>query len=198
MSRHRLPLPPPPGCLARPYSSSQKGGTLLAADVQDLAEHARRLLDPGRYCPEACRRCQQGRLHVHDRRERGDGHGGAVVVLRFLCVSCLATWRVVPGFLARFLRRPWAEVEAVTLGRDTQPHSAVPPRTARRWRARLAAAAAGLLRRLGKRAPGPLPAQPTCRDLVVAWAATHGCAPGRWLADLAAALHDRCPGVRVM
>jgi hypothetical protein len=176
---------------------------VIAAEVLDLAEHARRLLDSGSYCPETCGRCQHPILHVHDRRERGDGHGGVVVLMRFLCVSCLATWRVVPGFLARYLRRPWAEVEAVTIGRGPteapRPGTpAVPARTARRWRARLAAVATELLRRLGTSAPGPLPAQATCRDLVVAWADAHALAPGRRLADLAAFLHDRCPGVRVM
>ncbi len=34
------------GCLDRAYTSSQKGGTLIAEDVQDLEAHERRLQTP--------------------------------------------------------------------------------------------------------------------------------------------------------
>jgi hypothetical protein len=174
---------------------------VIVAEVQDPAEHARRVRDPDGYRPEQCGRCQHSILHVHDRRERGDGHGGVVVLLRFLCAACLAAWRVVPGFMARYLRRPWAEVEAATLGpEDAAPPGApaVPARTVRRWRARLAAAASDLLERLAERRPRSLPARPTRRDLVLTWATAHALRPGHRLADLAALLHQLCPGVRVM
>lgn len=185
----------------RPYPSSQKGGTVIIAEVQDPAEHARRVRDPDRYRPEQCRRCKHSILHVHDRRERGDGHGGVVVVLRFLCAACLAAWRVVPGFLALYLRRPWAEVEAAALGlADTAVPgaAAVPARTARRWRMRLAATAWDLLECLAEHRPSSLPARPTRRDLVQAWTSASAPRPGHRLADLAALLHHLCPGVRVM
>ena len=65
------PSPPPsPRYLERPYTSSQKGGTLIAEEVTDLETHARRLCDPDGYRPSCCPRCGHGVLHVHDYRSR--------------------------------------------------------------------------------------------------------------------------------
>ncbi len=172
---------------------------MIAPDVLDRAEHERRLRDADCYRPPFCPGCDHFRLHVLDRRERGDGRGGVLVLLRFVCVVCSASWRVVPEFLARFLRCPWAVVEAVVLGpAEAEAAPPVSGRTARRWRARLAATALALLDVLGAAAPRSLPAQATCLDLVVAWAIEHEVVPGRRLASLAAALHALARGVRVM
>jgi hypothetical protein len=170
---------------------------MIAPEVLDRAEHERRLCDADHYRPACCPGCEQARLHVLDRRERGDGEGGVLVLLRYLCTTCWATWRVVPEFLARHLRRPWSVVEAVALPAAAGPIAAVPERTARRWRSRLAATAMGLLEALGAAAPS-VPAPATCRDVVFAWAAAHAVPPGHRLASLAAALHALAPGVRVM
>lgn len=59
MPDHRTPPPPPPACLVRPYPSSQKGGTLIAADVRDPETHRGRLASGG-YRPRECKRCGRG------------------------------------------------------------------------------------------------------------------------------------------
>jgi hypothetical protein len=63
-----------------------------------------------------------------------------VTVMVFLCVSCLATWRVLPAFLTRCLWRAWAVavVEGVVAGTWRSDEPPVPGRTQRRWRGRLA------------------------------------------------------------
>jgi hypothetical protein len=43
--------PPPARCLERPYSSSQKGGTLIAEGVIDFESHKRHIADPDGYRP---------------------------------------------------------------------------------------------------------------------------------------------------
>ena len=104
MTDHRSPPPAPEVCLCRPYPSSQKGGTLIADDVHDLAAHERRLEAPAAYRPARCPRCGEA-LHVHDLRVRvlrGEAYG-ATEVLRFRCADrarCGAAWQVLPAFLA--------------------------------------------------------------------------------------------------
>jgi hypothetical protein len=70
MSQRRLPPPDPAPCLARPYPSSQKGGTLIDERVTDRAEHRRRIRDPDGYRPAECPRCHHRGLHVHDHLAR--------------------------------------------------------------------------------------------------------------------------------
>jgi hypothetical protein len=55
MSAATLSPPQPPGCLTRSYvSRGVRGGTIIAEDVYDLAEHRNRLADPDTYCCVAC------------------------------------------------------------------------------------------------------------------------------------------------
>ena len=88
MTDDRSLSPVPEACLSRPYSSSQKGGTLIAAEVFDLATHERRLEDLEAYRPAACPRCDAA-LHVHDLRPRvlRSEPEGATEVVRFRCAD---------------------------------------------------------------------------------------------------------------
>ena len=209
MTLTRVLPPPPPGCLERRWPSTQKGGTLIAADVTDWAAHERRRCSPDGYRPDCCPGCHGCRLHVHDyleRRLRSDGEMPTVVVIvRFLCVLCNATWRVLPAFLARYLQHRWAVVESATLGPPPSPSAApVPARTRARWRARLDCALGEVLRAVGDGA-GPLAAAVcsladggTRRELALVLAAVMAAGPGWRLAVAAAVLHAGMPGVRLM
>jgi hypothetical protein len=192
-------------CLFQLYSSrsNQKGGTFIDGTVVDLASHLRKLLTPDEYRPEACR-CGCDCLHVHALRERHprqcvvDGRPVPVVdILVFICSACGGTWRVLPGFLARCLWRPWNVVERETLAMPRAPGAPpVPVRTVQRWRARLAQAArlpiqvfvvaGGKLRTLAERAG----LDATRAQLVQAC--------GLSFAGLAILLHRLAPGVRLM
>lgn len=124
MSRDRLPPPAPP-YLTRRYPSTQKGGTLIAEDVTDLEAHRRRLCDTDGYRPSSCRRCGHPRLHVHDYPERqfcSEKIRCLIKVVRHRCVGCGAVWRILPAFLACFLRCIWSLIE-----RTLQIHVAPPP-----------------------------------------------------------------------
>jgi hypothetical protein len=140
---HRPPPPPPPKYLDQPYPSSQKGGTLIAEDVTDLATHTQRLCTPDGYRPARCPRCGHRVLHVHDYRVRqlyADPQGAEITVVRYRCAApaCGARWLRLPQLLARHLWRRWAVVETTTgEGPPAVAPPPVPARTARRWRARL-------------------------------------------------------------
>jgi len=203
MSHDRLP-PPAPACLSRPCWSKQKGGTLIVPEVTDRATHARRCCSPDGYRPAGCPGCAHRVLHVHDYRDRLLD-GAALVLVRYWCPGCGATWRMLPGFVARLLRHTWPVVEAATLGpprSSTAPR--VPPRTVRRWRGRLAAAAWALVQLLRAAAAAVATAvrtlgrQATRRDLVVTLAQIAGTPAGLQLATAAALLHDLQRGVRLM
>ena len=196
-------------CLVSPYTSrGQKGGTLIVESVQDLATHEARMRRPASYRPAECR-CGSQRLHIHGRRERkllgssvADGEVGTVAVMVFLCVGCLATWRVLPGFLARCLWRAWDVVEAAVTGTRRANEPTVPARTVRRWRSRLAQTArvpGQLLCTAGSQALREV-AQRVGLDgdrlaLAAAYAARFG---SSLLAPLAALLHRLSPGARLM
>ena len=203
MSTMLLP-PPPPACLERRAPSTQKGGTLLAADVVDPEMHEQRRRSPDGYRPPFCRACGASGLHVHDYTERhvlSDEEVALVVVVRYLCVGCAATWRVLPGFLPRYLRRRWATVEATTLGPPPLPSApTIPARTLARWRHRLGCALGEALRALeGVSAIGlAVRSSADRRGLVIVVAAMVSAAPGRRLAVVAAALDAALPGVRLM
>ena len=146
----KIPPPPAPLCLERRYPSTQKGGTLIAADVVDVGMHTARLRDRDSYRPARCLNCQGRSLHVHDylwRQLRGMGGvaGPGLTILRFICASCEATWRILPRFVARHLWRAWETVETV-LGMRERPkgHGRVAERTVRRWRRRLLSGAGQL------------------------------------------------------
>jgi hypothetical protein len=149
MTDHRSLPPEAEACLCRRYSSSQKGGTLIAAEVTSLEEHERRLQAPDLYRPEGCGRCG-GQLHLHDYRSRQlrADPAGSTEVVRFRCAdrdACGATWQVLPALMARHLWRSWRVVEAVVLADEGEPVPPVPERTERRWRSRLRASAAMLV-----------------------------------------------------
>jgi len=159
----KLPPPAPPSCLMRPYSSKpgQKGGTLIAEDVHDLATHLERLLDPDGYRPERCPRCGHDCLHVHDyrlRMPRDQPRGSMISICRYACAAedCGACWQVLPAFLARHLQRAWETIERAALPdaapvAPTTTESAgafvpppVPSSTLRRYRFRLSTCASAL------------------------------------------------------
>lgn len=207
MSRDRLPPPTPPECLVRPYPSSQKGGTLIAEDVHDMQEHARRLCDPDGYRPPRCPRCGHGVLHVHGYRERllvAYAEAPVVTVVVHQCAreACGATWRILPAFIARRLWRAWATIEAETLdGAPSPSRPTVPDTTVRRWSARLASSARYLVQVLaasGDTALAEIAAAlglgATRRQFVEA---PHAGGAER-LASLAALAHRLCPGARLM
>ena len=204
MSHNGLP-PPSPACLWRPYSSNpnRKGGTLIVADVGDRETHERRRCDPDGYRPVTCPACAHGKLHVHDYPER---KVLLLVLVRYLCPACGATWRMLPLFAAPLLWRSWAVVEAETLGPRPPPAAPrVPERTACRWRARLRTAAVlllGVLREHGDATVAAVAAAVgevgTRLQLVVAHAAAVGVQIAQRLARLAALMHALVPGVRLM
>jgi hypothetical protein len=204
MSQNGLP-PPPPGCLWRPYSSNplRKGGTVIVEDVGDRDAHERRRRDPDGYRLVACPGCGFGKLHVHDYPER---KVHLITLVRYLCPACRATWRMMPMFLARMLWRSWPEVEAATIGRSPlDGRRTVPGRTACRWRARLATAAAsliGMFRERGSIVPATVAARvgeaATRLQFLAAFAEATRTQVTQRLARLAVAIHVLMPGVRLM
>ncbi len=209
MTDSRSLSPAPEACLRRPYSSSQKGGTLIAEDVHDLATHEERLEHPGAYRPAACPRCGAA-LHLHDLRPRVL-HGEpqvATEVVRFRCADrgrCGAAWQILPAFLARHLWGSWSRVRtALSAGSS----STVPARTRRRWRARLAMAARLLVVVLGTATDGvwariamAVGLEASRLDLLQHCAAepsSSAVPPEVCWSGLAAAVHRLCPGVRLM
>lgn len=182
-------------------SRGRKGGTIIDERVLELSVHEMMLKDPASYRPAECR-CGCTRLHVHDRRERRlRGPGSAVVtVMIFLCASCLATWRVLPAFLARCLWRTWEVVEAAISDGGRQQ---VPARTVQRWQARLAQAARAATQALATSGAPMLRAvaqrvglEASRGALVKAYA--DATASPSMLAPLAALLHRLSPGLRLM
>ena len=151
MRHHAHPPPPEPLCLKKPYLSSQKGGTLIANDVNDIETHTKKICNPDGYRPQSCPKCKHQKLHVHDYRERSlwaDPLIKTIRIIRYICVGCKATWRILPAFVARWLWRRWTVVEAHCLTQQVPPSwPPVPERTKRRWKTRLSAAASFLLRR---------------------------------------------------
>jgi hypothetical protein len=196
-------------CLVSSYPSrGVKGGTLIAESVRDVAAHEERMRRPASYRPAECR-CGCRTLHIHGRRERklrgsavANGGVGTVTVMVFLCVACLATWRVLPLFLARCLWRAWDVVEGVVRGTRRTGEPEIPARTARRWRARLAQTArmpGQVLATAGRQALSEVSQTVGLdgdrRSLAGAYAARF---EGSLLAPLAALLHRLSPGVRLV
>ncbi len=197
-------------CLCERYPSSQKGGTLIIEGVDDLAEHERRLVQ-GAYRPDGCPRCHQP-VHVHDRRPRllaGDV-AGSTEIARFRCSDregCGAVWQVLPQLLARHLWRAWRTVQAAVIEPvEASAVEAVPARTRRRWRSRLASSAVLVVSVLSEALDvGPVPrvakaAGPstTRGELVAAFARELRPWLGQQLSKLAELVHRLAPGVRLM
>lgn len=213
MSRHRLPPPEPEVCLIRRRSSSQKGGTIIAEDVTELATHDRRLCDPDGYRPPFCPNCGEKTLHVHDYRERllqAEPGKPVARVVRHECVGCHAIWQTLPAFIARHLWRSWQVVERVLTGCVPPPGVArrwppVAGRTRRRWRARWLRPAQYLVQVLatcGEAAwsalAAKLAATATCADLVAAYADAQATDAGHRLAAVAALVYRLQPRVRLV
>ena len=210
MTDHRSPPPQAEACLQVRYPSSQKGGTLIDERVLDLTTHERVLASAG-YRPDGCPHCGSY-LHVHDYRLRQllADPACSLLVVRFLCPQCGATWQVLPAFLARCLWRSWRVVEAAVAQPQSEPPAAapepvVPPRTRRRWLARLLSSAALLVVVLGTAEQPELAAvagavglQGTRGELVTEYVARLGPARGERLAQVAALVHRLASGVRLM
>jgi hypothetical protein len=189
---------------------------MVRGDVKTLEEHER-CLDEDGYRPGCCgaRDCS-GELQRHQERIRQCRVGVAaalsvllVVIMIFRCAKCGATWRVLPGFLARCLHREWRVVERVAATAkvprergEPRPRELAPDRTRRRWAARLAQAALvpvqvlatsgdvtlrGLAQALGLQAERG--------ELVERYSAAFGAMSG--FASLAELLHRLMPGIRL-
>ncbi|MBW2278904.1 MAG: hypothetical protein JRF63_15530 [Deltaproteobacteria bacterium] len=209
MTGSRSLSPAAEACLCRAYPSSQKGGTLIAGDVHDLATHELRLEDPDSYRPSSCPRCGAS-LHIHDLRPRalrGEPQV-ATEVIRFRCADrdrCGAAWQILPVFLARCLWGSWSRVREALEGDSWSP---VPARTRRRWTTRLESTARLLVVVLSTATDGVwarlamgvgLAARRL--DLVqhtTAELSSRVAMPGDSWALLAAAVHRLSPGVRLM
>ena len=150
MNNEATPKPTPAEpLLIRPYSSSQKGGTLIVGAVTDVATHEA-LLASGGYRPSECPTCLGARLHIHDYRHRrcqvGDEPTTKVVRIRCAAKDCGATWQILPGFIPRWLHFNWPVAEAHSRGTATRRAWGRPPspRTIKRWRQRLGSSSAPL------------------------------------------------------
>ncbi|HSN99707.1 MAG TPA: DUF6431 domain-containing protein [Candidatus Nanopelagicales bacterium] len=191
----------------RTRPDEQRGGTLIEESVLDLGEHRARLARPGGYRPAACPRCGGTALHLHDYRERvlrAEVGASRVMVPRYRCAGCRATWRVLPGLLARCLWRSWAVVGQCLLhGPRSRP--AVPRRTARRWASRLDAGVGAVRSALStnraaemRAAVAELGPDATRRALVVVYAKMAILPPWQGMAVVAARLHKVTPGLRLL
>jgi hypothetical protein len=183
---------------------------LISEGVDDLAEHERRL-ESGAYRPDGCPRCDRP-VHVHDRRPRllaGDV-AGSTEIARFRCSDregCGAVWQVLPHLLARHLWRAWQTVEAAVIEPvKASVVQAVPARTRRRWRSRLASSAALVVSVLSAAFDvGPVSrvveaAGVTATRGELARAVVRELRPavGQQLSKLAELVHRLAPGVRLM
>jgi Domain of unknown function (DUF6431) len=220
MSQERLPPPDPAPCLGRAYPSSQKGGTRIAEEVTDRAEHQRRLCDPDGYRPANCPKCGHAVLHVHDYRERtlrAEPGAPGIRIVRHQCAACEGIWQTLPAFVARHLWRSWTTVQASTLATSPSPSSSpspsplpppgpvVPRSTIARWWSRLLSPAGVLMQVLASSGSPALDAivfavglEATRHELVAAYASRAGASPPIRLLDLPAFVHRLVPGIRLM
>ena len=187
-------------------ATAKRGGTVVRPEVGSIEEHDR-WIDEGLYGPEACR-CG-GPVHAHGTRTRTlKGALGAlgemvpalvILIAVFRCSECGGIWRVLPGFVPRWLHSPWSVVRDVA----TASANRVSARTRRRWRARLgqdgrkpaqvlATSGAPRLRALVAK----LHPSPSRGALVSAFAIL--CPAAVAFASLAELLHRMLPGIRLM
>ncbi|MFW5741390.1 MAG: hypothetical protein ACOC1F_13600 [Myxococcota bacterium] len=208
MTHESHPPTQPPECLTQSRASRYKGGTIVDERVWTVDAHLARIADPDGYRPCDCRRCGCTTLHVHDYPERKPvGLAGVPVLklVRYICVRCGATWRIVPAFLARHLWSVWRRVETATRYDELPREPEVPASTWRRWRSRLSASAKQLVVLFASRAAQAVRGvcllvggEATRRTLVDAYAATFDAPDGVRLASVGA-LADRLErGIRLM
>lgn len=202
MTRKRVPPPQEAACLWRPYPSSQKGGTVIAEAVVDLATHLGLLADPDGYRPACCPGCGYGVLHVHDYRWRLCQLPGVrtVPIVRYRCVGCTGRWQVLPSFIPRHLWFHWVSVEPAceVPAAEPPPMTRVPSAdTVTRWLGRLMSCGRVLAQLLASSAEQTLVAvaqglglEPTRREVVRGL--------DRPFAEVAALAHRLIPGVRLM
>ena len=205
MSADTLPPPQPPECLTRSYlSRGIKGGTIIAEDVLDLAEHQKRLLDPDNYRPEECRNCGCEKTHAHCFRERtlreaDPGQPPVIVAIRvFFCRSCGAVFTILPAFIARHLWRAWQTVGSVVSGK-----ARAPKRTIARWLSRLQSDASQLVQVFTASVQGAvsdalLRLEPSVRSVFVTALTPFLGAGSSVFARLAAWIHRLAAGIRLM
>jgi len=202
--------PTPDACLVHSRRKRYRGGTVIAVDVHDVAEHQRRLCRAGGYRPPACPRCGADRLHVHDHLQRvlpGSSRVPCIDIVRYICAdaNCAATWRVIPAFVARHLWRHWETVARVIAGDPPRAGDPpVPSRTRRRWKARLRSAARQVVSVLVEHdaerlaAFIPVPDFDWTRQHLVQFLLAGRVLGRHGLADIASAMHVVEPGVRLM
>ncbi|MBC8444945.1 MAG: hypothetical protein H8D77_02360 [Chloroflexi bacterium] len=204
-----------PACLITAYSSkpSQKGGTLIAEDVVDLADHRRRLWDPDAYRPSRCFHCDSDCLHAHDFRARllrGDPLSVSELIRRYRCASCRGVWQVLPAVICRHLHRRWevvqsaVAVEGAGASQGGERRRPVPRQTVIRWLGRLMMSALMLTQALAGAGAavvdviGRVGMDCTRGGLVDALAASGVVQGTRKLEQLAGWIHRLAPGVRLM
>ena len=194
-----------PTCLDHAYPLIQRGRTLIAAEVCSLVEHRRRLSDPDGYRPRDCPFCGHGRLHVHDYRTRvlrADLELPMMRIVRYRCVACRGTFRVLPVFLARHLWRSYSTLEQETIAEHpSKNRPVVPYRTAHRWRSRLACQLGDIYGALvGDKEVAVLGLSKDMRrmELVVANAERKALTGASRLYELAALVHQMVPGLRLL
>lgn len=203
MTQQRVPPPREPACLSRPYPSTQKGGTLIAEAVVDLAEHMRMLVGADGYRPSACPTCRHGMLHVHDYRTRLCQLPATptVKVVRYGCPACEARWQVLPAFVPRHLGYHWPLVCEGCEQAPPTPRRQVARRPSRRtrqrWLARLASSARLLVQILATSAQACLVGAAQELGLDATRLELVG-EVGRPFAEVAALIHRLMPGVRLM
>jgi len=203
MTHQRVPPPREADCLSRPYPSSQKGGTVIAEAVTDLATHLQVLADPDGYRPDRCPGCGFWMLHAHDYRTRVCQQPGTpeVTIRRYRCPVCTGCWQVLPAFIPRHLWYHWPLVEE---GCGEVPSQPVPERahrpskwTRQRWLARLWSDALVLTQVLATSAEATLVAAAQAAGLV-ATRLEVVYALDRSFAEVAGLVHRLVPGIRLM
>jgi hypothetical protein len=196
-------------CATKP---GQRGGTLIAEDVTDLATHRERVAGADDYRPRSCVHCGR-KPHVLDtrsRRLRDQPESGLEEIRRYRCRRCGAVWQVLPVCIARCLHRTWGAVQSqlvaacILMATGAEWRVRLKPQTLRRWLGRLQASAVVLMQSLAE-AGALLPAilkelgiDCTRLELVEALA-RHGVTTAtRKLEELAGLLHRLTPGLRLM
>lgn len=198
-------LPAADSCLERADNATgKKGGTTICREVNSIEEHDR-WMDQGLYNPKTCRRCGKP-VHAHGTRTRTlVGVLGTIalpiLIAVFRCSGCGGIWRVLPGFVPRWLHSPWKVVHNAI---ESRAKKLVPERTRRRWSARLrqdgsrparvlVVSGASYLRELiAKLGPSP------SRGKLLSAYATVACTAVSAVASLAELLHRMMPGIRLM